>query len=868
MMITLLLLACGFAVVPRHSTAIGSRDLTTGWFLRPADETRDGGAAVSRTGYDTTGWKPVALPSTVLAALVANNLYKDIYVGTNLRSVPDLTRRRWWFRGEFTIAAAGGRHVRWLRFKGISYRAQIWLNGRLLDPGAAGSMVVHEYDVSGRLRPGTNALAVLVTPPRHHCADLSFCTVDWNPEAPDMNAGLWGKTSIITSGPVALREPYVKTKLPLPRTDSADLTVYVEAVNATNRPVDATVSGSVTKPGRPAVIFSRNLRLKPGERREIAFTPETHPALHLTDPALWWPHRFGSPELYRLTMSAHTGTALSDIAAIHFGIRQFTAYRTVVNGTSFVGYRVNGRNLLFRGGGYTWDLLQRWDTRTNATHIRYAKEMGLNMIRLEGTLGNEELYDLADRSGILIMAGFACCSAWENDRGWSAEQEHIALASLNSQMRALRTHPSAFVWAYGSDKPVSAAHLAAYKKIAHHLHWPNPTLDNVATWSNPQAGVKMDGPYQWEPPVLWWDETRAGGASGTTAEAGTEVPPPLESLRRFIPPRDLWPIGSVWNYHAGRPGSPFASIAPFTLAVMRRYGEVTDAPGYARKAELQAYETIRSFFEAWNAHQHVKTFGTVFWMLDSAWPSMRWSLYDYYFKPGGGYFGAKKANEPVHIMYDYVTRDVYVANSTLSARRGLSATVTVYGVPNLTTRYETRVTLDVPANASTRLTTIPALTGLPTTYLIRLRLHDVHGCVVSRNLYWYSASPDVLSPGSDYKGTPAAAYADLSGLNRLPVNSHLSAAASRARHGGRETVTIILTNASATDIAFFVRAELTAGNSATEILPVFYSDNYVSLWPGERTIITASYHDHDLRGRPLRLRLGGHNVPVTSTPIP
>ena len=68
--------------------------------------------------------------------------------------------------------------------------------------------------------------------------------------------------------------------------------------------------------------------------------------------------------------------------------------------------------------------------------------------------------------------------------------------------------------------------------------------------------MKMDGPYKWEPPVLWWDTTRQGSAFGTTGEEGTEAPPPLESLSKFLTPAQQWPVGgTAWNYHVGRAGS-------------------------------------------------------------------------------------------------------------------------------------------------------------------------------------------------------------------------------------------------------------------------------------------------------------------------
>ncbi|MEV6969244.1 hypothetical protein AB0M47_29445 [Hamadaea sp. NPDC051192] len=862
------------ALVPVGPTAadgatVGSTELKSGWALRSATGLADTGATISQVGYSTAGWNPVTLPSTVLAGLVANNVYQNIYVGQNLKNVPALTGQDWWYRGEFTAAAAAADQAYWLRFGGITYRAQIWLNGVQLDANAVGSLAAHEYNVTSTIRPGqANALAIRVTPAKPGCADLSFCTVDWNPEVPDMNAGLWGKTRLETTGPVALRDPYVKTVLPLPATNAADLTVYADAVNATSAPVTTTVTGTISKPGQPTVTVSQTVTLAAGERREIAFDPAAYPQLHLANPVLWWPYQFGSPERYQLSLSAAVAGSTSDTKSVDFGVRQVTDYRTTVNGTAFAGYRINGQNILFRGGGYMWDMLQRWDTKTNAAHVRYVKEMGLNTIRLEGTLGNEELYDLADAAGVLIMPGFTCCSAWENDSGWSTEQTQVAQASLETQLRSLRAHPSVFVWAYGSDQPPTAAHLTAYKSIATRLHWQNPTLDNVATWSNANAGVKMDGPYKWAPPVLWWDTTKAGSAFGTTGEEGTEAPPPLESLQKFIPAGELWPIGATWNYHAGKAGSVFADIGMYTDGLNRRYGTATSAADYALKAELMNYENTRAFFEAWNSHEYSQSFGTIFWMLNSAWPSVHWNLYDYYFKPGGGFFGAKKADEPVHIAYDYATKKVFVVNSTLAARAGLTATATLHTIPNLATVSTTTAPVTATANASTQALTVPTPNGLTSTYFLRLQLKDGSGAVVSNNLYWYSTTPDALGKKSNWYSTTTKTFANLTGLNSLPSNPSVTSSATRSVSGGQETVSITLTNTSSANLAFFLRPEIIAGSGGTEVLPVTYTENYVSLWPGESTTITAAYATADLGGQAPYLRLRGYNVPTAVAPIP
>jgi exo-1,4-beta-D-glucosaminidase len=831
----------------------------------------DPGTTISTVGYNVSAWYPITVPSTIMAGLVANNVYPNVFFGTNLQSVPDLTTQNWWYRGQFNAVAGVTGQQYWLRFKGLSYKAQIWLNGTQIATNAEGTMVIHEYNVTNLIvKGGPNAVALLVTPPAKGCNDLSFCTVDWNPEAPDMMGGIWGKVFLDTTGAVALRDPYVKTVLPLPATSSADLTVYVDAVNGTASTIAGTVSGTITKSGFPTITFSQNVTLSPNQRKEVTFDPATFTQLHVTSPAIWWPYQYGSPELYNLSVSFVANTQTWDTKAINFGVRQFTDYNTTLHGTMFHGYKVNGQNILFRGGGYMWDLFMRWDTKTNQAHVDYVKAMGLNAIRFEGTLGNEELYDMADKAGVMLMPGFVCCSKWQSDSGWSTSDEAVAYGSLESQMRNLRAHASPFVWLYGSDAVPTAAHLAQYQAIAATLHWQNPTADNAASYSNSNAGYKMDGPYVWEPPLLFWDTTKSGSAFGTTAEEGFESPPPLESQLKFLSAADTWPQGAAFNYHAGM-GKTFDNIHWYTDGVNMRYGTTTSAQDYSNKSELLSYESTRGFFEAWNAHEYTgtdATFGTIFWMQNNAWPSIHWSLYDYYFKPAGGFFGSQKANEPVHVAYDYKTQNVDVINSTLTANNSMTVVATVYNIPTLAQMYTNQVVMNIPANASTLAFTLPSISGLTTTYFIRLQIKTSGGQVVSDNLYWYSTTADAFGTKSSWYSTSLSTYANLTGLNSLASNSSVTASASRTIASGQETVTITLNNTSATNIAFFTHVEVTAGNNGLEALPNNYTSNYVSLFPGESKIITAKYATADLGGQSPYLRVKGYNVPQFTIVVP
>ena len=856
-----------------------SVELSHGWSFTSETNVADGGDVVSQAGYKASNWYPVTVPSTVMAGLVANGVFTNdsLFMGMNLKSVPDLSKQKWWYRGEFSAPENPGGQF-WLRFKGIAYKAEIWLNGKLLDANAEGTMVIHEYNVTGLIKPGgKNVVALKITPPMDGGKNLSFWYVDWNPAPPDNNGGIWGKVFLDVSGPVKLENPFVKTVLPLPKTNSADLTIYVDAENGTTNPVSGILTATISKPGYPSFTVDQPVTLAANERREISFDPATFSKLHVENPALWWPYQMGSPELYDLNVSFKIGENLSASQPIKFGIRQVTQYHTpAMDGKPFFqGFEVNGKNFLVRGGAYCWDLFMRWNSQINETHMKYAKDMGLNTIRFEGILGNEEIYDIADREGIMLIPGFVCCSRWEQWPRWTTNDFTVAYASLESQMRNMRAHPSALVWLFGSDKtPLDTDErpvLRNYKAIAEKLHWQNATVNSAG-----QNGIKMDGPYVWEPPAYWYADTNTGGAFGFCAEEGGETPPPIDSLKKFIPPAELWPMifgtNSSYSYHAGK--GEFNSIKTYNAGLDGRYGASSNLNEYSDKSQLQSYEAARGQFESMAARAYnpeTKTgaaTGTIFWMMDNSWPTIHWNLYDYYFKAAGSYFGAKKANAPVQVMWDYNTGKISIFNSTLNNYSNMIVSAVVYNIPDLAQKYANQMTLNVPADLPTEAFTLPEISGLSTTYFVRLQLKDSSGNLVGDNLYWYSTQPDIFNfAKSDWYITPVTNYANLTGLNSLPANNNVTASASTTSSDGNDTATITLTNADKTNIAFFVRTEIDAGQDGAEILPITYTDNYITLWPGETKTITAKYSAENSGGRPVFVRVRGYNVPEFSIPI-
>jgi len=829
--------------------ADGRIPLDTGWKIQSSAKVSEEGAALSKPGVDTHAWIPATVPTTVLAALVANGQFKDPYVGMNLRSIPGTTypigavfarqpmpldspyRVAWWYRTEFSApAAAPGTH-HWLHFDGINYRANVWLNGTQIAStrDIAGAYRRYEFDVTAALRhDGVNALAVEIFAPQEN--DLGINWVDWNPTPPDKDMGIWQPAYLTSSGPVALRHPYVLAKLNAPQYDAADLTLIADLWNASDATERATLRGTAGD-----IAFTQEVSLAAGERRTVRITPDAVPGLHMRSPRLWWPYRMGAQNLYDATFEVATDAGVSDRQQFRFAVREATSELTKEGHLLF---RINGRPVLIRGGGWSQDMMERpMSSELLRAHLRYVREMGLNTIRQEGKIDSDEFYDLADEQGILVMPGWCCCDQWELWNEWTIENYTVGPDSLRDQLLRLRNHPSIFVWLNGSDKPPIAAVERKYLDIEKDLDWNRPTISNAADADGPvsgPSGVKMRGPYEYVPPSYWLTDTKNGGAFGFATEIspGPAVPP-LDSLKTMLTPAHLWPIDEVWNYHAG--GGEFKTVKVFTEALEARYGKATDAADYARKAQALTYEGERAMFEGYARNKYVST-GVIQWMLNNAWPSIIWHLYDFYMRPGGGYFGTKKACEPVHVQYSYDDHSIAVVNDTQQPVPGLIVSASVLDF-SLKTRFTREATIDLAADAVARPITLPAIPDLTTTYFVRLSARDRGGKVLSTNFYWLSTKPSILNASkTQWYYTPVSRHDDLTMLATLPATT--LRATLQARAAGRATVHVENTGSA---LAFQIHLKLVDGASGNEYLPVYWEDNYFELLPGEARDISVEY---------------------------
>ncbi len=835
-----------FIATPASAAKITLRN---NWSIQSSKEVKVSGSLLSTASWKSESWYPATVPSTVFGTLVENKVYPDPYFGTNILNVPGYISRRggeipsdspfkssWWYRTTFTLPAGFKGKYTWIKFHSINYKANIWLNGNLVADTTTveGAYRLYNFNITRFAQPGKeNCLAVEIFPPKG--TDLTITWVDWNPTPPDRGMGIWYDITVQTTGPVSIQNPHVITKLNLPSTDKALLTVSAEVVNSSDKKVLGVLTGRIEN-----ITFSQEIALAPNESRNVTFDPEKYTQLKVSDPRLWWPHTVGPQNLYDLQLSFNIKGKPSDVKDLRFGIREISAWMNNFDKKHTKVFQINGKNIVIKGGGYVEDMMLRPSDERIDADIAYAKHMGLNTLRLEAPRGSDHLFEKCDEEGILLMVGWCCCSSWEQWKRWTPHVAMIAQKSWNDQIIRLRNHPSVFTWLMGSDNHPTEDVERMYIKTLNELDTTRPyessaTQDSSAVTGN--TGVWM-GPYPdvyaYEVPSYWYTKLEFNTEA---APAGEQIPP-LETMRKMMPEKDLWPMSESWNIRLHK-----AFYPQMRKALFARYGEPQGVEEYSIKSQVHQYEATRAMFEAFAANKY-RSSGIIYWMYNSAWPSLYWQLYDYFMAPNGAFYGTRKANEKLHIQYAYNDGSIRVVNSTYQDFSGLRAYAKVYDLA-MQEKFSGEATVDIRSDESLRI----VFPGMPTNAgemtFIKLTLNGSDGKLISSNFSWLSGKGDK--------------DADFTALNNLPKVELKCSVSTVSLEKGIYKVSVEIENPSSS-LAFAVNPKILGNVSKDLILPVFWEDNYFALLPGEKRQLKVEFSESNLNNEKPVFAIDGWNI--------
>jgi len=831
--------------------------LTDNWEIQQADKAGADGKDLSSTSANVENWYKATVPSTVMGVLTANGLYKDLLVGTNYKNA-DRTPfdSPWWYRTSFKLSDFKDKYVS-LQFDGLSYRANIWLNGKLIAPKEEvfGPFCRFSFDIT-ELVQEDNVLAVEVFRAQKGEPNIGF--VDWNPRPLDESMGVFREVKVNITGAVEMKNTWVQTILNTESLKEASLNVVTDVANLSDKAVEGQLVGEIEN-----IKFSIPVTLAAKEKKTIKITPSDVKELQMKNPRIWWSVDLGNPELYDLDLKFVANGQVSSEEKVTFGVRQIDTYFTE---EGHRGYILNGKKVLIKGAGWTDDIFLRDTPEGNERQVKYVKDMNLNTIRFENIWGtSQNIYDLCDKYGILALVGWSCQWEWEgyigtpdDDFGSIRSQEDMELLTrfLNDQVLWLRNHPSIIAWYGGSDKLLRPELEKKYMALL-------PTIDDrpyigsakmMESSVTGPTGMKMYGPYEYVGPNYWFIDTRFGGAYGFNTETGPGAQLPVyESIIKIVPQDQLWPIGEAWNYHCTTSTTAMNNLDVMTKVMNEKYGKADNLDDYLRKADLISYESTKSMFESFRANKP-QTTGLIQWMLNSAWPSMYWQLYDYYHIPTSSYYAVKKANTVHQLIYNYKDNGIYAVNEALSGESNLKAVIKTFSIDSKLL-IEKEVNFSMEANSSQKIFDIE--NSAKNTF-VALALYNSNGEQIAENFYALSSKQDTYAwDKTDWVTTPMTGYADFKGLANM-AEATLELNMSRDKKNGYNTLQLEIKNTSPI-IAFFTNLKL-KNSDGEMIFPAYWSDNYINILPGETRIVTCLIDDMDLDISNSSVVMSGWNV--------
>lgn len=805
--------------------AFGSNVATlngTDWRIQQAQFVYQTPEQISSASFNDAGWLKAKVPGTVLEPYISAGVYPDPYFADNMNAIPDefFSGNDFWYRKSIgKINKLSGKRY-FINFKGVNWKSDIYFNGKLLGK-INGAFQRADFEVTDLINSnGENVLAVLV----HHIenwipgkgkvtrkylgapttngdvsgldspAFLAASGWNWLPIVRGRNTGIWNDVTLTEVGNVSIHDAWISSKLFLPDTTKSALTVKASLKN--HSPIDVNGILNVSFAGK---TVSLSTSIKAGQSKDIELNAKQFKELNVKNPKLWWPNGYGAQYLYDAKFTFVENELVSDEQSFKFGIREITP--KVQNKILFL--YCNGVRILVRGGN--WGLpeaMLQCDEAGYDLRVRLHKEANFNMIRnWVGQTGHKAFYEACDKYGILIWDDFWLANPVD---GPTPKDTTMFMSNVRDKIKWVRRHASVALYC-GRNEGLPPADLDSAMNKATKI------LDGTRLYLPESANgvVTGLGPYDVRP-VKWYFENR-----GVTfhSELGIIAFPEAETMRRMLPEQNWWPINNMWAIHDYQWGRS----EKFTNSITARFGAPTSMDDYSRRAQLLNYESAKAMFECLQSNQGS---GVLLWMSQAAWPSMICQLYDHYFEYTASYFAVKKACRPVHVLFDPRNNDIRLANNTTKKLTGAVVKAVLY---NLNGEKVSEQTAKISVDATSAKSCF-VLNKKPTNEVHFLKLEAiVDNKQVIDNFYWLSDTDEQCLA-----------------LNIIPkVNLEIKQKVVVEKN---EVKVIVFLQNNTSNISLLNKLKIKTANGES-VLPVFFSDNYVSLVPGESKTITLSFEN-------------------------
>ena len=834
------------------------------WMLQRASLVNGRGEEISKPGYMGEAWIPATVPGTVLSSFINIGAVPDPNFADNQLQISDsYFISDFWYRNEFTVNNPA-KYV-FLNFDGINWKADVYLNGSKVGH-IDGAFIRGKFDVSKQIIKGKNVLAVKIFRNDHPGAvkeqtawstdqnggilgadnPTFHATVgwDWIPTIRGRDIGIWNDVFLTFNGAVTIEDPFVRTEMPLPDTLSADVLVELTLKNNSSEAVAGILKGMYGE-----VSFEQTVSLQANEEKLVKLNPATTPALRLKNPKLWWPKGYGEPNLYDVNLSFVIDGKTTDRTTFKSGVRQMSFDENVYEpsgGMSFGSFGqseprrlsiyVNGRRFVGFGGNWGFgESNLNYRGREYDIAVGYHADMNFTMIRnWVGQIGDKEFYEACDRHGIMVWQDFWLANPADGPNPYDAEMFNN---NAKDFIKRIRNHPSIGIYVGRNEGDPSPEINDYLDKVVPEEH---PGLYYIA--NSAMGVVSGGGPYRALEPLEYF---RLYGHDKFHSERGMPNVMNYESMALAFGIKNLEPVNtmatpnSMYGLHdytlGGGLGASAQAAESFNERIAKAFGKPKNAKEFADRAQWINYEGYRAIFEGRSEHRR----GMLLWMSHPAWPSMVWQTYDYFFDPNGGYFGCKKASEPIHIQWNPLRDDIEVVNYHAFDKKGLVANAKLINQDGIV-QWEKELIIDILEDQTVACFALEAPESLSETYFIKLTLKE-NDNIISDNFYC--------------RGKETGNYQSLNMVPKveLTMNTFVEKA------GNEWYLKTILKNETSTP-ALMIRLKIEGNKTRNMILPVFYSDNYFFLMPGEEKEVSIRLYNADTNGETPEVVISGFNL--------
>lgn len=827
-------------------------ELNSGWKCAPIGVVKTNGESISNSDFPVSNWKPAVVPGTVLTSQLTNNEVPDPFYGMNNEKIPDIYHvgrdyYTYWFVKDFDETLKSGEEI-WLHLRGVNYSSNVFLNGKKLNKELHKGMFLRQsFNITSYIKSGQkNRLAIIVYPSDEvgnpnggqggdgtiakSVAHQYVAGWDWIQPIRDRNTGIWDKVVIEKTGKINLKNPHIITLVPgkrVPDASQAPATVKVstELENPTNSAISGVVQFEID-----GQKISKSVTVKANSTTEVSL-----PDLTVKNPKLWWPSGYGKQHLYSSAIKFLINGTVSDQEEVKVGVREIQADWNATTRSKQIS--VNGQRVFIKGGNWIIsDAMLRFSNDRYDAEVRFHRDMNLNLLRVWGGALTErpEFFEACDKYGILVMQDFwgsgDCNGRWvdpqKRDDQWTRrnypDDHNLFLKSAIDQIKMIRNFPSMAIWCGGNEITLPQDIMTPLRdSILPKLDGTRWFVDysNSDDMSFNSLGGNGDGPYGIQPLTKFWNYR----TWPFNSEIGSVGVGDIESLQRFLPKENLVApvylpdtkrekVDSMWQYHK------YIGYGNF----LEPYGKPKDAEDFGKKAQLANYDQYRALMEGFSAHMWDWYTGVIIWKTQNPWTSLRGQMYDVYLDPNACLYGLHSGSEPIHAMYNPADSTIAIVNNTfkheydlmlvmetvdMSGKRNSLGQVFVEIGPS-TTRMIMSVASQIKTQAKEKGT------------FLSLKLLNLDKQPVSENIYWLP----------DAKG-------EYSGLKEMSQSS-VKITATKLEKGKIE---VSLLNPADGSIAFFNRLSIENKQTGLRILPVFYSDNYISVLPGESKKVVLEY---------------------------